>query len=75
MEEVGAKDTEKATYYAVPFFPSKGNLGVIKDKCMFSNFDFLVSIQVFTITKYKGYVVPVSFSNWVRVNAFTTYII
>ena len=75
MEEVGTKDTEKATRYAVPFFPSKRNLGVIKDKCMFSHFDFLISIQVFTIAMYKRYVVPVSFANRVRFNAFAAYII
>src|SRR5687768_12265365 len=75
MEEVGTKDTEKATRYAVPFVPSKRNLRIIKDKCMFSHFDFVVSIQVFPVAMYKGYVVPVAFADSVRLNPSPTYII
>ena len=75
MEEVGAKDAKKATRYAIPFFPSKRNLGVIKDKCMFLHFDFFVSIQVFTIAMYKRYIVPVSFADRIRIDAFAAYII
>src|SRR4051812_16274456 len=71
MEEVWTKDAKKAARYAVPLFPSKRNLGIIKDKSMSSHFDFLVCIQVFAITMYKRNVVPVSFAIRGRFSAFT----